>query len=286
MSLRSLVKKTLNVFLSAAGAELIKARTRLQTRKLGRITIQNAGFDGTYTTATGVTWQSIFPNRNPKDGKAVFFRSQFNLDWLDDFQILPTVIFDIGSYDAGDSIRFKSRFPKAKVVAFEADPRLHGNLAQYVSHFGVESFHGAVCDHDGTASFFLATEIKEDGERAGGQGSLHKHTDDYRKTYDHIRQAPAPTVVPATRVDTYCRQNNIDHIDVTHIDAEGAELEVVKGFGDMRPTLVFVETVLGTGWENTSRKELYQTLEGMGYRLALDLPSDRLYYYDPAPKAP
>ena len=49
--------------------------------------------------------------------------SEFNLDWVKEY--LPHGIwniFDVGAYECSDSIRFKKAFPKANVLAFEANP--------------------------------------------------------------------------------------------------------------------------------------------------------------------
>lgn len=273
----------LDALLSPFGLEVIPARVKVESKRAGIVTLQSAGHDGMYSIDCKTPWQSIFPGLDPTDGRAFFYRSLFNTGWLEDLQIEPDVILDIGSYDAGDAIRFKARFPNARVITFEADPRLYGNICKYKDQYGIEAFHGAVCDHDGTASFFLAEVVAKNVENsAGGQGSLRKHTDSYKKTFGHIRQSEVPTTVPAVTLETWCRTHGVDRVNFVHIDVEGAETDVLRGFGAMRPELIFLETSMGDGWEGTNRDELFTMLETMGYKLALALPTDRLYFHEPA----
>jgi len=280
---KSLKIRLLDVFLSPFGLEVIPARAKVQSNRAGLVTLQPAGRDGMYSIACKTPWQSIFPGLDPADGRAFFYGSQFNPNWLEDLQIEPDVILDIGSYDAGDAIRFKARFPNARVVTFEADPRLYHNICKYSDQYGIEAFHSAVCDHDGTASFFIAdVTLKKEESSAGGQGSLRKHTASYKKTFGHIRQAQTPTVVPAITLETWSRTHGVNRVGFVHIDVEGAEIDVIRGLGSMRPELIFLETSMAAGWEGTNREELYTVLETMGYKLALALPTDRLYFYEPA----
>lgn len=272
----------LDALLSPFGLEVIPARVKVESKRAGIVTLQSPGHEGMYSIGCETPWQSLFPGLDPANGRALFNRSLCNPEWLEDLQIEPDVILDIGSYDAGDAIRFKARFPNARVVTFEADPRLYENIRKYSDQYGIEAFHGAVCDHDGTASFFLADVLARNVEKsAGGQGSLRKHTDSYKKTFGHIRQAQVPTVVPAVTLETWCKTHGVDRVNFVHIDVEGAETDVLRGFGAIRPELVFLETSMDDGWEGTDRHELFILLETMGYKLALVLPSDRLYFHEP-----
>lgn len=276
-------QRWLDMILSPFGLEVIPVRAKVQSKRAGLVTLQPVGRDGMYSIACKSPWKSIFPDLDPVEGRAFFYGSQFNPNWLEDLQIEPEVILDIGSYDAGDAIRFKARFPNCRVITFEADPRHYSNICKYADQYGIETFQGAVCDHDGTASFFIADVItKREESSAGGQGSLRKHTASYKKNFGHILQAQTPTVVPAITLETWCKTNGVNHVSFVHIDVEGAEIDVIRGFGKIRPELIFLETSMAAGWEGTNREELYSELEKMGYKLALVMPTDRLYFYEPA----
>lgn len=206
------------------------------------------------------------------------YQSAFNMSWLDELRISPAVVFDVGAYDGGDSIRFKYRFPEARVVAFEADPRRHRVVTQNVAPFGIACVNAAVCDRDGPVPWYRSHDDRFSDEEAGAQGSMYRHTSEYARRYDFVRQDATPTNVEGIRIDSFCDRSGIDEIDVAHIDVEGAEHDVVAGFGRILPKLVYAETAPFPGWLGARQpRELHRKLSSMGYVLAAELTNDRLY---------
>jgi FkbM family methyltransferase len=177
---------------------------------------------------------------------------------------------DIGSYDAADAIRLKHDFAQARVIAFEADPDRFVDVSRNAAASGVMAVQCAVGAIDGNLAWYQA---KAKGG-IGSQGSLFPHT----KLFAGFSQAKLPTQVRVIRLDTYCRQNGIDEIDLAHIDVEGAEYEVLTGMGDIRPKMIFLETMAREIWAGAkSAAELHRLLTRLGYVLAGDFRSDRLY---------
>lgn len=202
--------------------------------------------------------------------------SRFNVDWFNDLGIKPSLILDIGAFDCGDSIRFKVNFPDAKVLAFEADPDRAANIQTYIGNYGVDFYPVAISDKCGTIDFYPSIHTGEG--RTDGQGSLLKHSDVYKQTFgSFIKQQPPVHVQTRTVEDV--NNNTLESIDLVHIDVEGYEYGVIKGFGKCRPKLVFFETILsGQGWVGTHGVEdIDGLLQSMGYKLLLDLGTDRLY---------
>jgi len=202
-------------------------------------------------------------------------RSLFNLDWLNFVVDNPKTIFDIGCFDGGDSIRFKQGFPNSEVYSFEASPTRISMLKNTSTQYGINVVESAVCDYDGTINFY---ESLIDGTRVDAQGSIFKHTNVYKDKYPRIFQNSEHIEVPCVRIESFCIQNNIDEIDFAHIDVEGAELNVIKGFGKFLPKIVFIET-LGDEmfYGGTKKDEIHNLLIDYGYFLAKDLITDRLY---------
>src|SRR5688572_23783886 len=58
------------------------------------------------------------PDGHYEAGGERFYRSSFNTAWLAELAVAPQAIVDVGSYDAGDAVRFKLTFPHARVFAF------------------------------------------------------------------------------------------------------------------------------------------------------------------------
>jgi 2-O-methyltransferase len=206
------------------------------------------------------------------------YQSRFNMTWLDELRISPKVIFDIGSYDGGDSIRFKYRFPEARVVAFEADPKRHAVVSENVAPFGIACVNAAVCDRDAPVPWYQSHDGRFEDEKTGSQGSMYRHSPDFGRRYDFVRQSAVPITVDGIRIDTFCARAGVAEIDVAHIDVEGAEHEVVAGFGSILPKVVYVEVLLFDAWIGARQGgEVHRRLSSMGYVLAGDFINDRLY---------
>jgi FkbM family methyltransferase len=202
-------------------------------------------------------------------------RSLFNLDWLKFLIDTPKTIFDIGCYDAGDSIRFKQGFPDSEVYSFEASPTRINMLKNSSTRYGINVVEKAVCEYDGTINFY---ESLIDKTRVDAQGSIFKHTEFYKNKYPQVFQNSEHVEVPCTTIESFCTQNNIDEIDFAHIDVEGAELNVIKGFGKFLPKMVFIETLGDEMFHGGTKKEdVHDLLLSYGYFLAKDLSTDRLY---------
>lgn len=213
-----------------------------------------------------------------EDGRRLdLYTSQFNPDWILELEIAPRHILDVGSYDAGDAIRFKKAFPLARVICFEPDPDRFDIVSFNATAFGIEAHQLALLDRAGFADLYRSSAGVE---ASSGQGSIYRETAEYKKRHPHIVISEIPTSVRCTRVDLFCAENGIDDIDVAHIDVEGAEYEVLQGMGPIRPKLIFAETSADEVplWEGSKRpKELHRLLSRMGYLLGGDFGTDRLY---------
>lgn len=199
--------------------------------------------------------------------------SRFNLNWLPEAGITPRVLIDLGSFDGGDAWRMKSTFPAARVITVEADPDRIGIVRATLQDSDVEIHNFAACDSDGPVEWFTATI---DGD-TNAQGSMYRHSDAYRKRFDFVKQADTPISVPGKRFDTFCAETGVTHIDLLHMDIEGAELSVLRSMGDLRPRLIYLEWRENAfkGHEGTASAQTL--LDRMGYRLLGNLGDDRLY---------
>lgn len=245
-------------------------------RLLEEIEFLRVRIDGLRLTASSAEPDGKYSIKVPgaADERDVY-RGGFNLTWIKELGIEPKTILDIGSFDGGDAIRFKQRFPDARVVAFEADPDCFVTLSRNAKPFGVECVHAAVCDRDGEVDWYQSY----DGPREiGSQGSIYRHSAEYKQRYGFVRQSLVPMKVGGARVDGFCHKAGIAEIDIVQIDVEGAEYEVIVGFGAMLPKLLYIEAVNSGGWVGARKiSDLHRYLSRAGYLLAGDFFSDRLY---------
>ncbi len=214
-----------------------------------------------------------------------FGRSHFNVEWVTAANANPKVIFDVGCYDCGDSIRFKRRFPECEVYSFEASALRHEKLKVTAEKYNLTLIPLAVSDSVGTATFY---DSLVDGTRVDAQGSFFKHTEIYQNTNPRIIQKDDGNLVETITVAKFCELKEIKEIDLLYVDVEGAELQVIKGLGLLRPKMVFVETLDFSNknsepmWKGaaTNSNELEQYLLSLGYVLIKILPADRLYFHN------
>ncbi len=198
--------------------------------------------------------------------------SRFNTNWLREAGLTPRVIVELGAFDGGDAHRFKRAYPDARVITVEADPDRIDIVRHTLQETGVEVFNFAACDTDAPVQFYSA---RINGE-TNAQGSMFQHSDTYRKRFPFVEQT-APIEVEGKRFDTFCAEAGIDHIDLLHMDIEGAELSVLRSIGAIRPTLIYLEWRKDSFKGHEGGESGEALLKRLGYRLIADLGDDRLY---------
>src|SRR5690349_7551584 len=87
--------------------------------------------------------------QDPDDQGRRFCRSGFNLAWFSQLGVTPSVIFDVGSFDGADALRFRKAYPKASIVAVEADPLRAAAIRKNLAGENVMLIEAAVTDHVG-----------------------------------------------------------------------------------------------------------------------------------------
>lgn len=222
-----------------------------------RISYYQSEGEGTYTNDLGT-----------------FHKSCFNTNWLED----PSVILDVGAFDFGDSVRFKRAFPDARVCAVEANPENYEKYAARATTGGVETFPFAMSNVVGEIQFYKSRHV----EGVNAQGSVLKPGAAYSSNYSHIVSHDAvPISVPATTMDEWCDQMKVKHVDLLHLDVEGAEHLVFLGMQKIRPKIVFAEFLIDGGWEGQAKfTETLELLASYGYRLVRELSFDKIFIHE------
>ena len=130
----------------------------------------------------------------------------------------PTVIMEIGSLNGADSILFKTKFPDARVIAIEG---LLENFEKFMKPLvNIEVYNVVINSYDGETTYHIKTTNGIHGIFDRGTGYGDKKIQ-----------------VPCQRIDSFCKENNIQNIDIVKIDVEGATLEALRGFGDILNTV-------------------------------------------------
>lgn len=129
----------------------------------------------------------------------------------------PNVIMDCGAHHGRLSREYRRIFPRATIYAFEPTPSTYPVLTARLRGIeGIEPVNAAVGDRDGELTF----HVKADDEQSNS--ALPFEDGEGRQ----VR-------VPCLRLDTFCRERGIRHIDVLKIDVEGFELSVLRGASEL-----------------------------------------------------
>ncbi len=150
------------------------------------------------------------------------------------------IIFDIGSCEGEDSYRYARLFPNATIYAFEP---LSGNFGRIESlirdkNLGnrIHAFPYALSNHSGKARFHISSgappgKDTSDWDYGNKSSSLYPpgKTREVHKWLEFNESIEVDTL----RLQQFCAEQAINHIDFIHMDVQGAELDVLKGAGDL-----------------------------------------------------
>lgn len=155
----------------------------------------------------------------------------------------PLIIFDIGSRDCVQSIEFYKEFPNSKIYAFECNPNTleicKKNIEPYSDR--ITLIEGAVCDYDGSITFYPINQKKTittwaDGNpgassifKSNGKYTIEKYVQDEIITNCH-------------RLDSIMKKYGISNVDIIWMDLQGAELLALKGLGNHLQNVKYIHT--------------------------------------------
>jgi FkbM family methyltransferase len=175
-----------------------------------------------------------------------------------------SVIFEVGAADGRDCLDYAKRYPNATVHAFEPMPENYAKLVQK-SHENprIIAHQMALSDEVGIADFFVAEW--DDASSLLKSENTGSTFDDYHKTKKHIS-------VSVDTIDNICNMKSINHIDLLKIDAQGAELKIIKGAHNIlsrtNVRVIYCEIQFLRLYQDAARfDEIWSYLSDYGYRL-------------------
>ena len=148
----------------------------------------------------------------------------------------PLVIFDVGSCEGLDSIKYAQLFPDSKIYAFEPVNKnfdiIQNNIKQY-NFPNIHPYNQAFSDRKGKAAFFMSSGQPQDkvqdlqwnyGNKSSSLLSPKVHLDIY--SWCEFNQQE---IVETETIQNFCQQQGIHQIHLLHLDVQGAELKVLEG---------------------------------------------------------
>ena len=192
----------------------------------------------------------------------------------------PLTIFDVGCCEGEDSLRYRKRFRQSRVFAFEPLPinqqLARANFQQYAAS-GIELNSFALSDRSGISDFHVSAG--EPPERHEGSAWNYGN-----KSSSLLAPGAVETIHPwlrfdqtikvqCRRLDDFCRERAIEHIDFMHMDVQGAEALVLRGAGSFlkRITSIWLEVADEQMYAGqTLQKELARFMCRHGFAKALE----------------
>jgi FkbM family methyltransferase len=171
-------------------------------------------------------------------------------------------VVDVGANVGFFALAVLSLIPESTIHMFEPSPLPRSHLMGSISRNGMEARarlnHYALFSEPGEMDFFVH------GERCAAY-------DGFRDTRYAWVGTPRSIKVPVTTLDIYAAQVGLKHLDLLKIDAEGAELFVLKGaehtLRALRPLVLFEVGDQNLAPYRLNPGDLYQFFEEHGYRV-------------------
>jgi FkbM family methyltransferase len=150
------------------------------------------------------------------------------------------IVFDIGSCEGEDSIKYSRFFSNAKIYACEPLPsnveKIKNNLIKYKID-NVEIINIALSDRTDQALFYVSSghpdNLSNSQEWDYGNKSSSLLFPDLHTTHHPWLKFNENIVVNTDTLKNICDSKNIKNIDYIHIDVQGAELQVLSGAEDL-----------------------------------------------------
>jgi len=199
-------------------------------------------------------------------------------------------LLQVGSNDglSNDPIReFIVANPHWKGILVEPIPHLHARLVRnyaYLQRSGLTFVNGAVFSGESVLPMY---RIRPD--RLSSYGAMadliasfdRNHVVKHYSGSPRIEQDIETISVPCYSVKQLLALGGLDHLDLLHVDIEGAEPEFFRSFPfkELRPALIIYESI---HLSEQSRQAIEASLRSLGYGLTPD-GMDTIAILDPIP---
>lgn len=176
------------------------------------------------------------------------------------------VILDIGCNDGTHTLMFLGLFERARVYAFEPDPRARRRFQAMVRDTRARLFATAVAAVDGVTEFY-PSDGAPSAEWAARLPEGWDHSGSIRKPKLHLDIHPwcqfrQKIEVEVTRLDSWAGKQALEEVDFIWADVQGAEADLVRGGRETLKRTRFFYT-------EYSNRELYEGQADLGQLLGM-----------------
>lgn len=154
----------------------------------------------------------------------------------------PDSVYDIGSLDGTDSLRFRQILPDSRIIAFEANPALYSKMisSRNLHRENIEIFNKAVSNRNDSMTFYVDTaSIRGKKDWRNGISSLKIRLSDSLGVKE--------VKVKSIRLDSFVRRyDRICKNLALWVDVEGNSFEVLEGISRVRNIVNLVHAEVET----------------------------------------
>jgi FkbM family methyltransferase len=126
-----------------------------------------------------------------------------------------STVFDVGANIGQSALKYRAAFPEAKIYSFEPVKKTYERLKENVKKYNAISCHNIALGG------------------CNGQEKIYLTGQSVTSSFIKSDKVVGEEVVQVCTVDTFVLENQIRRIDLLKIDAEGFDLEVLKGAENM-----------------------------------------------------
>lgn len=174
------------------------------------------------------------------------------------------MVFEVGAADGRDSVSYLEYFPDAVLHAFEPNPQNFSKLAERgKAESRLSTNNVAVSNLAGKMPFHM-TALTDASSLL-----TPKKTDSAFDKYSEVENIVEVNVIT---LDEYCDKNGIEKIDLLKTDAQGSELNILKGsqrlLRDQKIKVLYLEVLFMEIYEGACLyHEVASLLANHGYQL-------------------
>ncbi len=175
------------------------------------------------------------------------------------------VIFDVGANLGATSLTYRRLFPDAVIHAFEPFPGAFGKLkARFAQDGKVRCVQKAVSSSSGDALLHVNSMDVTNAMSPILDEAFEFLPENFAKS--------GSISVETTTLDDHCRAEGVDRIDILKMDAQGSELDILRGgerlLSEGRVKLVYSELIFVPVYEKQAAfHEIAAHLTPFGFRL-------------------
>lgn len=151
-------------------------------------------------------------------------------------------IMEAGSHKCEDTVEMAKVFPNSHIYTFECNKNTLPICREVVKdNSQITLVEKALTNIDGEVTFYPINKEKTIttwGDGNQGASSLYRASG----MYPIEKYVQDEDTVASIKAETFCKENNINRIDLLWLDAQGAELSILESFGDSIEDVMIIQT--------------------------------------------